>query len=388
MKALAGSGASQRDRLIVVAECQDGAVNEPASALQNHPGDVEFPVRARRKYARLLETRRRADPKEMRRRALPVTLMAAPFGIAAFVLSFVWDVDEFGLNLFAFLVGMCFGLLIASIVLAVSDAGAPLRAQRQYIFRSGRTALSLHQQQILALDAASDFAGRGWNSSLAFTPTFAELPQDLRARHRDGEDGMPWFALPMSSVRQLRAALDDQFKIVSRSDAEMLVADTLALGDNSQRFAEVAGGENAEHMMSRIAALTGVPVFDIHDLAHGTDTAPARLLLAADIERAIGGVRYSYVAGYLTLEDTWGLLEPVAAKAFETYDGWDEYWRDVVIATAFRTNSLEAVQSQRDALTGLRDSNWPAASVPWPMTGHGREALSRLPERQPREEQS
>ncbi|MFS0868074.1 DUF1266 domain-containing protein [Microbacterium sp. 179-B 1A2 NHS] len=341
-------------------------MTESASALQNHPGDVEFPVRMRRKYARLLEARRRADPAEMRRRALPVTLIAAPFGIAAFALSLVWDVTEFGLNLFAFFIGMCLGLLVASIILAVVDAGAPARAQRQYLARAGLTALTPHQQQILALDAASDFAARGWNSSLAFTPTFAELPQDVRATHRDGEEGRPWFALPMSSLRQLRAALDDQFKIVSRSDAEMMVADTLTLGPNSARFAQVAQSDSAEHMMSRIAALTGLPVFDIHDLARAGDTEPARLLLAADIERAVGGIRYAYVAGYLTADETWALLEPIAAKAFETYRGWDEYWRDVVIATAFRTDSLEAVQSQRDALGELRRSDWPAASVPWP----------------------
>ncbi|MEV8023787.1 hypothetical protein [Microbacterium sp. NPDC080220] len=43
-----------------------------------------------------------------------------------------------------------------------------------------------------------------------------------------------------------------------------------------------------------------------------------------------------------------------------------EHWREVVIATAFRTDSLQAVQSQRDALAELRGSRWPAASVPWP----------------------
>jgi len=157
------------------------------NALQNHPGDVEYPVRSRRRYAQALEAKRKADPAEMRRRALPVTLIAAPFGIAAFILSFVWEVDEIIVSFFMFAVGMAVGLMIASIILAKRDAGAPRRAQLAYIAASGRQALTPRQQQILALDAASDFAVRGWNGSLAFTPTFAELPQELRAKHQDGE---------------------------------------------------------------------------------------------------------------------------------------------------------------------------------------------------------
>ncbi|MCM3695967.1 DUF1266 domain-containing protein [Microbacterium oleivorans] len=339
---------------------------EAVNVLQNHPGDVEYPVQSRRRYARMLEARRKADPAEMRRRALPVTLIAAPFGIAAFVLSLVWDVSDIGLNFFALFIGVCLGLLIASIVLAVRDADAPRRAQLAYVAASGRPSLTGRQQQILALDVASDFAVRGWNASLAFTPTFAELPQDLRARHRDGEDGTPWFALPMTPLKQLRGALDEQFKIVTKADAELLVADTLVMGLNSQRFVEVAHGDNAEHMMSRVAALTDLPVFDIQDLLRGTEERPARLLLAADIERGIGGIRYAYVAGYLTADETWALLEPLAEKAFSTYRSWDEYWREVSIATAFRTDSLQAVQNQRDALAELRTSRWPAASVAWP----------------------
>ncbi|WP_413353879.1 DUF1266 domain-containing protein [Microbacterium sp. 1P06AB] len=339
------------------------------NALQNHPGDVEYPVRARRRYAQALEAKRKADPAEMRRRALPVTLIAAPFGIAGFVLSFVWEVDEVIVNFFAFAVGMAFGLLIASIILARRDAGAPRRAQLAYIEASGRQPLTPRQQEILALDAASDFAVRSWNGSLAFTPTFAELPRELRTKHQDGEKSSPWFSLPVTPLKQLRGALDEQFKIVTKGDAELLVADTLVMGLNSQRFAEIAHSDNAEHMMSRVAALTELPVFDIQDLARGSEEQPARLLLAADIERGVGGIRYAYVAGYLTADETWALLEPLAEKAFRTYGSWDEYWREVLIATAFRTDSLQAVQSQRDALAELRTSSWPAASVAWPTEG-------------------
>ncbi|THE08256.1 DUF1266 domain-containing protein [Microbacterium oleivorans] len=339
------------------------------NALQNHPGDAEYPVRSRLRYARVLDAKRKSDPAEMRRRAIRVTLAGAPLGIAAFVWSRLQDVDDIVLSFFAFLVGMSIGLAIASFVLAIRDAGAPRRAQLAYIAASARQPITARQQQILALDSASDFATRGWNASLGFTPTFAELPQELRSKHRDGEQGSPWFALPVVPLKQLRGALDEQFKIVTKADAELLVADTLALGINSQRFAEVVHSDGGEHMITRVAGLTDLAVFDIQDLARGTAERPARLLLAADIERGIGGIRYAYVAGYLTADETWALLEPLAEKAFATYRSWEEYWREVLIATAFRTDSLQAVQSQRDALAELRASRWPTASAEWPAVG-------------------
>ncbi|WP_309734883.1 DUF1266 domain-containing protein [Microbacterium sp. SORGH_AS_0428] len=342
-------------------------MSAPETVLQNHPGEVEFPVRMRWRHARTMERRRRADPRQMRRRALPVTAIAAPFGIAAVVASLGWWGTGAPTTLFVFFaLGTMVGLLIASTVMSFVDAAAPLRAQRRYLALASRTPLTERQQQILALDAASDFAIRGWNSSLAFTPTFAELPQQVRAKHLDGQRGAPWLALPLPPIAQLRASLDEQYKIVSGSDAELMVADTLSRGLLSARFAEIAGGDDAERMMSRVAALTGLPVFDIHDLARGSEHHPPRLLLAADIERSIGGVRYAYVADYLDAEDAWRLLEQLAAKAFAVYRSPDDYWREVVIATAFRSDSLEAVQRQRTALAELRGSSWPAASAAWP----------------------
>ncbi|WDG17711.1 DUF1266 domain-containing protein [Microbacterium sp. Clip185] len=342
-------------------------MSAPVSVLQNHPGEVEFPVRTRWRYVRLMERRRRADPRQMRRRALPVTAIAVPFGIVAVVASVGSWAGGSPTSLFVmFFLGLMVGLLVASTALSFFDASAPLRAQRRYVGLAARTPLTERQQQILALDAASDFAIRGWNSSLAFTPTFAELPQQVRAKHQDGQRGAPWFALPLPPIAQLRASLDEQYKIVSGSDAELLVADTLSQGLLSSRFAEIANSDDAERMMSRVASLTGLPVFDVYDLARGSDEQPPRLLLAADIERAIGGVRYAYVADYLDAADAWRLLEQLAAKAFAVYRSPDEYWREVVIATAFRSDSLEAVQRQRAAIAELGSSAWPAASVTWP----------------------
>lgn len=304
----------------------------------------------------------------MGRRAIGLTAIAAPLGIIGYVvaLTFYPDGTEFANPFISFVGGLFLGLLIGVIVFAIRDADAPRRAQAAYISRTGRVPLTTRQQQILALDASSDFSYRGWNSSLAFAPTFAELPDELRRRHNDGQDGSPWTSLPVLSLQTYRAALDEQFKIASSTDAEVLAADALAIGLLSRQFAEVAAGEHGERMMTRVAALSGVQVFDLLELAQGAGDAPARFLLAGDIERSIGGIRYAYVSGYLTAEQTWRLLEPIAERAFRTYTSWDTYWREVTIATAFRTDSLDAVQRQRDNLTQLKASQWPAAALPYP----------------------
>ncbi len=344
------------------------------SALQNHLGDVEFPVRRRRRHAAVIDAARRQDQRAQGRRALGLTAIAGPIGIIGFVIAMTFypDGTEFANPFISFVGGLLLGLILGVIVFAIRDADAPRRAQTAYLERSGRTPVTMRQQQILALDASSDFSYRGWNSSLAFAPTFAELPDELRRRHQDGQDGSPWTSLPVLSLQTYRAALDDQFKVASSTDAEVLAADALAVGPLSRQFAEVAGGEHGERMMTRVAALSGVQVFDLLELAQGTGDAPARFLLAGDIERAIGGIRYAYVCGYLTAERTWQLLEPIADRAFRTYGSWDAYWREALIATAFRTDSLDAVQRQRDILTQLRASQWPAASLPYPTGADAR----------------
>nr|WP_186807382.1 DUF1266 domain-containing protein [Microbacterium testaceum] len=351
----------------------------PESVLQNHIGDVEFPVRRRRRYAAALDAARREDQKALGRRALWLTLFAGPLGVVAYLtaLTVYPQGTEFSNPFVVFVGGLMVGLLVGVVFFAIRDAGAPLRAQRQYIALSGRQSLTLRQQQILALDASSDFSFRGWNSSLAFAPTYIELPEEVRRRHLDGQKGGPWVALPVLPVSAYRAALDEQFKIASRTDAEVLAADARAVGLWSQRFAAVASSPDGEAMMSRVAALTGVDVFDLIELTHPTDEAPATLLLAGDTERAIGALRYAYASGYLTAEHTWQLLEPLADRVFATYTGWDAYWRDVLIATAFRTDSLDAVQQQRDNLRHLAASDWPAGSLPFPRVDSPRRAVPR-----------
>ncbi|CAN02757.1 DUF1266 domain-containing protein [Clavibacter michiganensis subsp. michiganensis] len=339
--------------------------------LQNHPGEVEFPVRARVRYARMLDAQRLRPGGGKGTRALLVTALALPFGAAGVALGILVATSgepEGGpaMPIVLFALGMGIGMLVASIVFQQIDARAPRRDQLDYVAQARIRPVTLEEQQLLALDAVSDYSFGGWNSSLAFQPTWAEMPAELRTTHADGANGHEWVGLPMTTLAQHRAALDTQFRIASRDDIELFVADALTQGPQSARFAELAVSEEAERMVSRMAALTGRSEFEIIDLTRPHDGRPPVLLLAGDSERTIGAIRYAYMAGYLPADDAWALIRQIGARVFATYDGWDAYWADVSLALAFRTDSLDAVQSQRRVRDALVASAWPAATVPWP----------------------
>jgi hypothetical protein len=336
--------------------------------LQNHIGDVEFPVRMRNRHARAADAARRTAPAALRRRALLITAWSAPFAIVALVIAvpLADRRDMTGPPVVAALAFML-GVTIVSVAFHLRDARAPLAHQRAYVAAAGRAPLTLEQQQLLALDAVSDFSYRLWNSSLAFQPTFAELPSDLRARYADGAEGTGgWASLPIASLAKQRAALDAQFRIASRVDLELFVADAMTQGLVSPRFADVAAGPDADRMLARMAALTGRSEFELIERTRPQGDRPAVLLLAGDTERTIGAIRFAHLAGYLPADDAWTLMRQAAAPVFAAYDGWDAYWADVALALAFRTDDLATVQAAQRVQEGLRASGWPAARVPWP----------------------
>ncbi|KQQ05978.1 MULTISPECIES: DUF1266 domain-containing protein [unclassified Rathayibacter] len=334
--------------------------------LQNHPGDVEFPVRPRLRYARLADARRRGPGGRIGRRALLVTAVAVPFGLVGFVVGLSSGSGSTALPLFTFAFGMAFGLLVASIVFQQWDARAPRREQLAYLGAAAAPPTTEHQQQLLALDAVSDFSFGGWNSSLAFQPTWAELPAAMRSRYADGAKGSPWDQLPLPPLSEQRVALDRDFRIAARDDVELLVADALERGPLSARFAEVSASSEAERMRARVAALTGGSEFHLLELSQNLDGRPPVLLLAGDAERTIGAIRYSYVAGYLPAERAWELIGAVGDRVFARYSGWDAYWADAATAIAFRTDSLGAVQHHHRLRAELAASGWPAASAVYP----------------------
>ena len=333
--------------------------------LQNHLGDSEFPVRNRSRYAKIVEAARRSTPRRQAARALVTMLIGLTVATVGFVVALETGIVD---TFFGGFAGFIVAILVGAAALSRWDAGAMRRAQTAYLEATGATPITEEQQQILALDAASDYSFGGWNSSLAFSFAWVELPAAIRAKWADGQKGTPWPALPHTTLAKLRTSLDDNYKIASTTDVEVFVADFLSKGRLSAGFEEVTASADAEAMTSRVATIAGVTVFDVLELSQPADGREPELMLAGDVERTIGGVRYAYMAGYLTADRAWELLGQVAARAFDRYSGYDDYSRGLVLATAFRSNSLEAVENLRANLAGLSENGWPAASVRYPQT--------------------
>ena len=337
--------------------------------LQNRYGDREFPVRDRWRYARLArEAARRQDPSRAALRGL-IWMAPAILVLVAIVPGVVSDDAAASPADASFLGALGVFVLVAAaglIVGALVDRSIPRREQQRYRRLVGDQEVTERQQQLLALDAQSDYAIGGWNSSLDYGPAWSMMPADMRKRHEQSAKRSFFVTMPLFEERALRARLDADEHIASGGDVELFVADALSDASLSGRFHRVLHGADGERMLARVASLTGVGQWDLRALDEAVDGRSARLLWAADTQRVIAVLRMAYLAGHIDAATTWRLIERAAEPASALFTGWDDYWADVRIGLAFLTDRLEVVQQMDDSLAGLRGSDWPAAHVPFP----------------------
>lgn len=337
--------------------------------LQNRYGDREFPVRDR--WSGLRATRLAAKTRDPNRAALRGVLAVLPAVAVALVGGVILlpaaDADGAGDTTFLLVLG-AFVLLAAAgmVVSGLVDRTIPRREQERYRRFAGASAITERQQQLLALDAQSDYAIGAWNSSLDYAPAWSMMPADLRAQHEHGAKRAFFVTMPVFEVRAMRAKLDADEHIASGSDVELFVADAFSEAGQSARFHRVLHGPDGERILSRLASLTGIDEWELRALDESVDGRPALLLRAADAQRVIAVVRMAYLAEHIDAATAWRLIERAAEPAAGLFGSWDGYWRNVRIGLAFWSNSLEAVQGFDESLAGLRGSVWPAASAEFP----------------------
>ena len=337
--------------------------------LQNRYGDREFPVRDRWSNARLYrELAKRRNPSRAALRnviwVLPAMLVLFATG-ADLIATEGAESDKdtrFLIALGVFVVLTAIGLTIGMLV----DRAIPRREQERYRALTGTPDLTERQQQLLALDAQSDFSIGGWNSSLDYGPAWSMLPTELRQRAEHDPKRLPFVTLPLFEVKPMRARLDADQHIASSGDVELFVADALSDASLSARFRRVLHGPDGERMLARMASLTGVSQWDLRALDEPADGKPSRLLWAADAQRVISIVRMAYLAEHVDAAEAWRLIERAAQPATGLFSTWEAYWTDVRIGLAFFSDRLEVVQQFDETLAGLQASTWPAASVPFP----------------------
>ncbi|WP_051701661.1 MULTISPECIES: DUF1266 domain-containing protein [Mycetocola] len=337
--------------------------------LQNHLGERAYPVRPRiwhqRNYQQLRKEQR---PARAQGRSLLTFAIAI---LAAAVVSVNWHAIAAALPFtpdatFAPVLTAALAFVVVAFAVSSLDSWGPWRDQRRYRRLTGASEITPAQQSLLALDAESDFRSGLWNSSLEFSPAWSKLPESLRKKYADGAKGYPIISLPMNDLRDLQADLDKRTRIASERDLELYVADGMAQHSMSARFQAILNGPDAERMLTRIAGLTGLSEWDLRALAEPQAGRPPLLLWAGDVQRLIAIVRTAFVAGQVSEQTAWTLIERLGNVAFALYTDAADYWRGVRIATAFASDEVAALQAFDETMKELRDSGWPATSAAFP----------------------
>lgn len=345
--------------------------------LQNHLGERAYPVRPRIWHQRNYQQLRR-EQKPVRAQGRALLTFAIAFAVAAFV-SIKWhDIAEVlpftADGTFAPVLAAVLAFALVAFAVSSLDGFGPWRDQRRYRRLSGATETTPAQRSLLALDAESDFRSGLWNSSLEYSPAWSKLPASMRKKYADGAKGYPIVSLPMNDLRDLQADLDKRTRIASERDLELYVADGLAQHSMSARFQAILNGPDAERMLTRIAGLTGLSEWDLRALAEPQAGRPPLLLWAGDVQRLIAITRTAFVAGQVSEQTAWTLIERLGNIAFALYTDSADYWSAVRIATAFASDEVAAVQAFDETMRELRASRWPAATATF-----GTASLDTLP---------
>lgn len=341
--------------------------------LQNRYGDTEYPIRDRWSSARIYrQALLRVRPSWAATRNLfwmaPAILLLAVLFISTDGFEHVPSGNRLGVLMLVEIGGFALLIAVGLIAATLVDRRKPRREQQQYWDMTGVTPVTGRRQQLLALDAQSDYGYGGWNSTLDYAPAWSRMPAAAQQRHREDPKWRPFYTMPLLETDQLRAQLDTQWHIASKADLQLFIADALSDRSLSAKYAQVAGGEQGDRMLARLSSLTGVNEWDLRALTVSINGEPARALWAADSQRVVSVIRMGYLADLIDTTTAWELIEHAAGPGTSLFISWDEFWGNVRVGLAFLTDSLETIQRFDHTLRELQASNWPAAYLPFPTS--------------------
>lgn len=338
-----------------------------ALVLQNRFGDTVFPIRDDLLSARFYRQARLQAKGGTRPRQSPpwVTLVVALAALLLVGTGFGQSAATTSAIIWVGAAVVAIAIVGLLVVTTLHDRRRPRLEQQQYWQLTGAVPVTLRQQQLLALDAQSDYGFGGWNSSLEYAPAWSKLPPSMQQRHQQEPTWRPFFTMQPLEVDQLRIRLDADWRIASTADLQLFIVDSLTSRNLTAGFTKMLAAEGSDHRIARLASLTGADEWELRALADST-TGPAAGLWAADTQRMISVVRMGFVAGYLDRDMAWDLIEQAAVAGTTRFTSWQAYWANVRIAIAYTSDSLEAVQQFDHHLTALQHSTWPAATITFP----------------------
>lgn len=125
-----------------------------------------------------------------------------------------------------------------------------------------------------------------------------------------------------------------------------------------------------EELMAKLDAASEAEKFRMLVLIRNYEAQGERGILAWDLVRAIHVAAWSWMAGYLSEEEAWGLMMPVTRELQKNFKSWDDLTRNYMIGREYwsYTQTKEVGQKFRDAHKMLMDDpQSPYHTVPWDL---------------------
>lgn len=322
--------------------------------LQNHPHELNFPVRAKWRnfeqfrsqqpllyaFAILLFTFGTLDlffmivlVQKLLKEPAPLT-GAQWIGVVSFITLF---------GLFA--------------VVAWYMCQLPKREQQRYYQASGATWLSEDKRQALRLQLADIFNGGYWSETLEYYP--------LAASQGPGK----YYALKPADANLYKKDLDQSWGILTTENYRKVIRQLLTTGYHAEAFTMTLTLRNDDNAVSnRLAALTNLPEsYILSCLEHKPNGRPPKLIWGYECWRVVVISRDAYMAGHITAEEAWKNMLQAADYVFELFDSFEDFNNNYRLGNAFWSNAYEISNERTEAYEAFRDKcDWPMKQLPWP----------------------
>jgi hypothetical protein len=225
-------------------------------------------------------------------------------------------------------------------------------------------AVTEEHSEVSSQDTGREQAMRGWALGCAAV---------LTERNHDDHTRLAGCDLTERSKAEKRVILSDSWGINNRAD---LLATLTSLEEEGHRADfEVVGRLIAgldQDAYERLLATESEPeAISKMEIARTYYTQSGdKSLYGWDYSRAICLCRWAYVAGYLSEEEAWNKIMPLAKALQEKFDSWEDLGRNYLIGRQFWSHNETVANGwlYEDAvqrLLDMRDSPW--NQCPWDL---------------------
>ncbi|SKA47641.1 Protein of unknown function [Chitinophaga eiseniae] len=324
--------------------------------LQNHPRDLNFPVRPHWRY---YEKYRRQQPVLYAIATLLVTFALLDF---FFLIMLIQKLIKDPMQLTAaqwILIGSFVTLVGLFLFVARYMSALPLREQQRYYQASGTTWLSEDKRQALRLELVDIYKGGYWSETLEYYP--------LVAFQGPGK----YHTFKPAEANLYKKDLDQSWGILTTDNYRKVAQQLLTKGYHAEAFAMTLSLRNNDSAVStRLAALTSLPEpYVLSCLEHRPDGRPPKLIWGYECWRLIVISRDAYMAGHITAEEAWKNILQAADYVYELFDDFADFSDNYRLGNAFWSNSYEVTNERTVAYENfLTQCDWPMKHLSWPAS--------------------